>query len=281
MKLIHSPNLMYKLSVRAHREGKTIGLIPTMGYLHEGHLSLARQARGDTDIVVMSIFVNPAQFGPQEDLDKYPRDIKRDEKLARRAGVDVIFYPSAGAMYPDGYKTYIEVQGLSGVLCGRSRPGHFRGVATVVAKLFNITDCDIAYFGQKDAQQALIIKKMALDLNMPREIKIMPIVRERDGLAMSSRNKYLSPRERQEAVALHKALLLAKSLILQGRKDCRYLINRMKGSILENKSARIDYVDIVGAHDLDPVKYIKGKVLIVLAVWIGKTRLIDNVIING
>ena len=272
---------MFRFSGKARLKGETIGFVPTMGYLHDGHLSLARQARRDTDLVVMSIFVNPAQFGPKEDLKKYPRDIKRDEKLAQGAGVDVIFYPSAKAMYPDGYKTYVEVKELSGILCGSFRPGHFKGVATVVAKLFNVTACDIAYFGQKDAQQALIIKKMAEDLNMRLKIKVMPIIRERDGLAMSSRNKYLSPRERQEAVALHKALLLARSLILQGRKDCRFLINRMKKLIGSKKSARIDYIDIVDAHDLNPVKYIKGKVLIALAVWIGKTRLIDNIIING
>ena len=252
-----------------------------MGYLHEGHLSLARQARRDTDIVVMSIFVNPAQFAPQEDLKKYPRDLKRDVKLARGVGVNVIFYPSIKAMYPDGYKTYVEVRELSNILCGKSRPGHFKGVATVVAKLFNITACDTAYFGQKDAQQALIIKKMAQDLNMPLKIKVMPIIRENDGLAMSSRNKYLSPQERQEAVILHKALLLAKSLIRQGYKGSRYLISRMKDVIREKKSARIDYIDIVDAQDLSPVKTIKGRVLIALAVWIGKTRLVDNIIING
>ncbi|MDD5655494.1 MAG: pantoate--beta-alanine ligase [Candidatus Omnitrophica bacterium] len=281
MKLIRDSRQMHVFSTKVRRAGRTIGLVPTMGYLHEGHLSLARRARRDTDIVVMSIFVNPAQFGPKEDLKKYPRDLKRDIKLAKGAGVDVIFYPSAEAMYPDGYKTYVGVRELSDILCGRSRPGHFTGVATVVAKLFNIVECDVAYFGQKDAQQALIIKKMSADLNMPLKIKVMPIIREKDGLAMSSRNKYLSPGERRDAAVLHKALLLAKSLVKRGRKAPAYLVNRMKDLVREKKSARIDYIDVVDARDLSPVKSIQGKVLILLAVWIGKTRLIDNIIING
>jgi len=281
MKLIRDPRQMHLFSAKARRAGRTIGLVPTMGYLHEGHLSLAHRARRDMDITVMSIFVNPAQFGPKEDLKKYPRDLKHDMKLAKDAGVDAIFYPSTEAMYPDGYKTYVGVRELSDILCGRSRPGHFTGVTTVVVKLFNIVECDVVYFGQKDAQQALIIKKMAADLNMPLKIKVMPIIREKDGLAMSSRNKYLSPGERRDAAVLHKALLLAKSLIRRGRKAPAYLVSRMKDLIRKKKSARIDYIDIVDARDLSPVKSIKGKVLILLAVWIGKTRLIDNIIING
>jgi len=272
---------MSQLSRSLRLQGKSIGFVPTMGYLHEGHLSLARKANGDSDIVIMSIFVNPVQFGPQEDFKKYPRNLKRDTALAKSAGVDVIFYPSAKSMYPAGYKTYAEVEGLSDILCGEFRPGHFKGVSTVVAKLFNIVQPDIAYFGQKDAQQAIVIRRMALDLNMPVEIKVMPIVREKDGLAMSSRNTYLSKNERQDAFVLRKVLLLAKDLVRRGKRNSSYVIEKMRLMIQEKRSAKIDYIAILDAQTMAPVKFIRGKALVALAVWFGKTRLIDNIVVNS
>ena len=260
--------------------GKTIGFVPTMGYLHQGHLSLIRQAKKDNDICAVSIFVNPIQFGPKEDYRKYPRDLERDSILAQSAGCDVIFCPKAKDMYPEDYYTYINVEKLTKTLCGASRPGHFRGVATVVAKLFNIVQPDIAYFGQKDYQQALIIKKMAGDLNMPLKIKAMPIIRESDGLAMSSRNTYLNTKERNEAAVLYQSLLKAKDMIRQGERDAGRIISVVKEMIQKKKSARIDYVAIADAETLGPLKYVKGKSVIALAVWIGRTRLIDNIIVK-
>jgi pantoate--beta-alanine ligase len=263
------------------RKGKRIGFVPTMGYLHEGHLSLIRAARRDTGIVVVSIFVNPAQFGPGEDFDKYPRDIKRDERLARSAGADIIFYPSAAEIYPEGYRTYVEVEGITGRLCGNARPGHFKGVTTIVAKLFNAVRPDIAYFGQKDAQQAIVIKRMAKDLNMDIDIKVMPIVREADGLAMSSRNRYLSARERKDAAVLYESLMLARRLIKKGARDAGSIKREISRKIRSKKSARIEYVSLVDLKELKDVKRMNKGVLIALAVWIGKTRLIDNAIIGG
>ena len=271
---------MAEFSKTVHHKNKTIGFVPTMGYLHDGHLFLAKQARRDTDVVVMSIFVNPTQFGAGGDFKKYPRNLRRDIKLAKTAGVNVIFYPQALAMYPKKYRTYINVETLDDVLCGRSRPGHFRGVATVVTKLFNIVQPDIAYFGGKDAQQALIIKKMTKDLNMPLKIKALPIVRERDGLAMSSRNTYLNAAERKDALVLYQALKLARNLIKNNKKNSLYIIRKMKDFIIKKKTAKIDYIEIVDFNDLSPVKKIRDKVLIALAVWIGKTRLIDNFVVN-
>lgn len=262
------------------KEGKTIGFVPTMGYLHEGHLSLVRAAKKHTDVVVVSIFVNPLQFGPNEDLDKYPRNLKRDEELARLAGADVIFYPSAKDMYPDGYSTFVFVEGLTDTLCGASRPGHFKGVATVVAKLFGIVKPDIAYFGQKDAQQAIVIKKMVEELNMGIDIKVMPTVREEDGLAMSSRNAYLSESERQDARILHQALERAETLVGQGEDDAKKIITMMGEMINSKPSAKIDYVSIVDPKGLRDVDKIKEDALIALAVFIGRTRLIDNAIVK-
>lgn len=273
--------MMARISQQVKRSGKVIGFIPTMGALHRGHISLAKAARKDTDIVVMSIFVNPAQFGPKEDFKRYPRNFKNDRKLARRAGVDFIFCPNKSKMYPGGFRTYVQVDGLSELLCGESRPGHFRGVVTVVAKLFNIVRPDVAYFGQKDAQQAIIIKRMVEDLNMPIKIKLMPIIRERDGLAMSSRNIYLSKTERDDARVLFQALNLAKRLINQGEKDARGIINSMKRIIGKKKTARIDYLEIVDPDNLMPVRFLKREALVTLAVWIGRTRLIDNIIVKN
>jgi pantoate--beta-alanine ligase len=260
------------------KEGKSIGFVPTMGYLHDGHMSLVKTAKKHTDIVVLSIFVNPLQFGSGEDYEKYPRDFKRDEELARGAGVDVIFYPSVKEMYPNGYATAVNVERLTDTLCGASRPGHFKGVTTVVAKLFGIVKPDIAYFGQKDAQQAIIIKKMVEDLNMGIEIKVMPVVREKDGLAMSSRNAYLSDEERKEAVVLYQSLKKAEELIRQGEKDPKKIIKTMEGMIKSRPALKTDYISIVDMKELKPVDAISGEVLVALAVFAGKTRLIDNII---
>ncbi len=258
--------------------GKSIGFVPTMGYFHDGHLSLMRRARRETDVVVVSLFVNPIQFGKNEDLSRYPRDIKRDKKLAQAQGVDILFLPEEKEMYKPGYSTFIEVKELDEFLCGASRPGHFRGVATVVAKLFNIVRPDIAYFGQKDIQQALILKRMIRDLDFPIKMKICPIVREADGLAMSSRNIYLSEGERKQAVVLYKSLVMAKGLIKEGRpfpfvkKKMRQLVSAANG--------RVDYIEIVDYNTLRPAQKRSEKIIIAVAVWFGKARLIDNVIIS-
>jgi pantoate--beta-alanine ligase len=281
MKTIDNIPRMVTFSRMVKKEGKTIGLVPTMGYLHEGHLSLARSARRLNDVVVMSIFVNPIQFGPNEDLSSYPRDLQRDEDLAATAGVDVIFYPSVKEMYPDGFATYVNVEGLTEKLCGARRPGHFRGVTTVVAKLFGIVKPDMAYFGQKDAQQAIAIKKMVEDLNMDVGIKVLPVVREKDGLAMSSRNKYLSEDERKDASVLYRSLQAAESSIKAGEKNSGKVIQAMEAVIKAKPAARIDYIAIVDPKDLRDVDTISGKALVALAVFVGKTRLIDNIIVEG
>lgn len=281
MKIIRSVKLMQGYSNRLKRQNKRIGFVPTMGYLHEGHLSLVRRSTKENDATVVSIFVNPTQFGPREDFAKYPRDFGRDEGMLRKAGADVIFYPTPKQMYPQPYHTYVNVEGLTDVLCGRSRPGHFRGVATVVTKLFNIVKPDTAYFGQKDAQQAIVIKKMAADLDMDLKIKVMPTVRERDGLAKSSRNAYLNPRERKDAVILYKSLLLAKGMIKKGERSAHKIIGKMEELIKQKRSSRIDYAEIVDQKTLRPVENIRGEILIALAVYIGKTRLIDNLKLNA
>ena len=237
-------------------------------------------AKKHTDVVVMSIFVNPLQFGPKEDFEKYPGDLKRDEELATTAGVDIIFHPSVNDIYPAGYSTHVNVEGLTDTLCGASRPGHFKGVTTVVAKLFEIVRPDIAYFGQKDAQQAIVIKKMAADLNMGVEVKVMPIIREPDGLAMSSRNVYLSDSERKDALVLHESLRKAEEMIKGGERDSRKVIKAMQELIKLAPTAKIDYVSIVDAVTLKDTKTINPEVLIAVAVFIGKARLIDNIIMN-
>jgi pantoate--beta-alanine ligase len=271
---------MSGVSKKARLNAQTIGFVPTMGALHKGHLSLIRKARKENDIVVVSIFVNPIQFGPKEDFRQYPRNLKQDAQLCRKEGVDIIFSPKAKDMYPEGFNSYIEIKDLSGVLCAKFRPGHFKGVATVVAKLFNIVQPDIAYFGQKDAQQAIIIKKLVCDLNMPVSIKVMPTVREEDGLAMSSRNIYLNQYERKDAAILYQALNLARDLIRGDRVDSLDIIRKMRQLINKRRRTRIQYISIVDLQNLRPVDKIKNKVLIALAVWIGKMRLIDNIIIE-
>lgn len=281
MKVVDTITRMSTLVKMYKKEGKSISLVPTMGYLHEGHLSLVRAARKHTDVVVMSIFVNLIQFGPKEDFEKYPRDLKRDEQLATSAGADIIFHPSVKDMYPAGYSTYVNVEGLTDNLCGASRPEHFKGVTTVVAKLFEIVRPEIAYFGQKDAQQAMVIKKMAGDLNMGIEIKIMPIVREPDGLAMSSRNVYLSEDERRDALVLHEALKKAEDSVKAGERDSKKIIKMVSESIKAAPSAKIDYVSIVDIANLKDIKTIAGDILMAVAVFIGRTRLIDNIIMKG
>lgn len=280
MKVYRSASSLTKKVFEMKKHGETIGLVPTMGSLHEGHMSIIRKAKKDTDRVIVSIFVNPSQFGPKEDFKKYPRAIKRDLALCGREGVDIIFTPEAGQMYPDGYATYVNVERISDVLCGASRPGHFRGVNTVVAKLFNITMPDVAYFGQKDAQQAIIIKKMAKDLNMSVKIKVMPIVREKDGLAMSSRNVYLDRKERNRSQSIYKSLKSAKELFNSGEKDSKKIINKIKRVIDNQPGTKIDYVAIVDTKDLKDIKRISGEALVAVAVWIGRTRLIDNIMLN-
>lgn len=280
MRIIRGIKEMSDMSRLLRRKGKTIGFVPTMGALHRGHLSLIRTARRQNDIVVVSIFVNPAQFGPKEDFKRYPRNLKLDAALCKKAGVDFIFYPYAKGVYPSDYKTFVTVQELGDILCGRFRPGHFQGVATVVTKLFNIVVPSVAYFGQKDAQQSIIIRRMTQDLNMAIQIKVLPTIRERDGLALSSRNSYLSEVERKDAPVLSQALRSAHQLIQSGRRDARRIIQKMRDLISKKESARIDYISIVDPVSLQPVTRIRGTVLIALAVWIGKTRLIDNITVK-
>jgi len=277
MRIIASPVEAQTYCAAQRETGKQIGLVPTMGYLHEGHLSLVRQARAENDLVVVSIFVNPIQFGPSEDLASYPRDFERDSQLLAAEDTDVIFAPTVEQMYPPESVTFVEVTGdLTKGLCGARRPGHFRGVTTVVSKLFNIVRPHRAYFGQKDAQQLVVIQRMVADLNFGIDIVPMPIVREPDGLAMSSRNRYLSPDERQAATVLYRALQHAKARIKSSVRSAAEIIASMQSVINQEKSAKVDYIEIVDANHLQPVGAIRGEVLIALAVYFGKTRLIDN-----
>lgn len=256
-----------------------VGFVPTMGYLHEGHLALVKRARAENLSVVVSIFVNPTQFGPQEDFNSYPRDIKRDLALLEKEGTDVVFMPSVAEMYPEQFNSWIEVGKVTERLEGASRPGHFKGVTTVCAKLFDIIQPTRAYFGQKDAQQAVVIKKMVADLNMNLEIVTIPTVREPDGLAVSSRNTYLNPHERQAAVVLYQALTLAQKLWSQGEKDAQRLREEMIGLIKKQPLANIDYVSVADAETLDELDTVNLPALVSLAVKIGKTRLIDNIVL--
>ncbi len=264
--------------IRAKLSGE-VGFVPTMGYLHQGHLALVRQARAENPSVVVSIFVNPTQFGPKEDFARYPRDPQRDLGMLEKAKVDLVFMPAADEMYPPGFNSWVEVGGVAERLEGASRPGHFRGVATVVAKLFNIVQPDRAYFGQKDAQQLIVIKKMAADLDMDLEIVAVPTVREADGLAMSSRNTFLNPQERKQAAVLYQALTLAQKLYSQGEKDAKAILKQMTTIIQKQPLAKIDYVSIANAETLDELDRVKPPALVSLAVRFGKTRLIDNTVL--
>ncbi|MBE0461734.1 MAG: pantoate--beta-alanine ligase [Candidatus Aminicenantes bacterium] len=265
---------------KVRRQGKTIGFVPTMGYLHEGHLSLVRESLKKADYTVVSIFVNPTQFGPEEDFNRYPRDLSRDAQILEKEGVDILFVPQTIEMYPEGYKTFVEVKDLQNLLCGKSRPGHFRGVCTVVLKLFNIIQPNMCFFGQKDAQQAVIMKKMVHDLNLDISVEVLPIIREHDGIAMSSRNSYLNPEQRKAALILYKSLKEAEEMIVEGERSAGNIIERMCKIINSEPKARIDYVEIVDLKNLNPVIAIKNEVLIALAVFIGSVRLIDNIIVN-
>lgn len=262
------------------REGKKIGFVPTMGYLHQGHLTLMERAKEENDIVIASIFINPTQFGPDEDYEDYPRNLEHDAKLAKGVGIDIIFAPKVEEIYLKDACTRVEVDDLTTKLCGASRPGHFRGVCTIVTKLFNIVNPDRAYFGQKDAQQVLVIKKMVEDLNFDVKIVVVPIVREEDGLAMSSRNKYLSTKEREAALILFKSLTLAKNMIEAGKRDANLIKSQIIKNIENEPLARIDYVHIANEKNLKEVDLVTGKILIALAVYIGETRLIDNILLE-
>jgi pantoate--beta-alanine ligase len=282
VKIITSLREMQEFATATRVQQKRIGVVPTMGYLHEGHLSLVRAAKERSDLVIMTIFVNPTQFAPNEDLSRYPRDFDRDRALAESAGVDVLFAPTAEEMYPSGFDVYVSSEHLGTLLEGEFRPTHFRGVLTVVAKLFNITKANVAVFGQKDAQQAVVIQRMARDLNFDINIVIAPILREPDGLAMSSRNVYLSPAERKQALALSRSLKLAEEMIARGERNAQTIIRSMSAHISHEPDAQIDYIAITNHETLEQIPTLQSgtTALISLAVRIGKTRLIDNALID-
>ena len=262
---------------KAKRAGSIVGFVPTMGALHEGHASLLRRAKSGHSFVVASIFVNPTQFGPNEDFSRYPRTLQEDIRICDAAGTDVVFLPDADTLYPAGYQTYVEVAQLQQGLCGASRPTHFRGVATVVLKLFNIVQPDVAYFGQKDAQQARVLERMVVDLDVPVRVEVCPIVREADGLAMSSRNRYLDPDQRRHATVLHRSLEAMRARVEAGERSAEALKMLATTMIAATPGAKIDYIEIVGWNDLRPIDSLAGEILIAVAVWFGTTRLIDNV----
>jgi len=268
----------FSLELRFRRE--TIGFVPTMGYLHRGHLELVRRALAENDATVVSIFVNPAQFGPSEDFDTYPRDEDRDLQLLKELGVDCVFIPSERVIYPEGYSTYVHVERLTDYLCGAKRPGHFKGVATVVTKLFNIISPDRAYFGQKDAQQFRVLRRMVLDLNMNVEMVEIPTVREEDGLAMSSRNRYMSNSERREALLIREALDKGLEMIREGTHSVSGIRDELGRILRKGKHVFVDYIEIVDEKNLSPVERLDNDVILAIAVFVGKTRLIDNEIIR-
>lgn len=265
----------------ARTDGRRLGFVPTMGALHAGHLSLVRAARQCSGVVAVSIFVNPTQFGPQEDFSKYPRDLDRDRQLLEAENVDLLFVPSEQEMYPPGAATFVTVEGLGDKLCGRSRPGHFRGVATVVTKLFHIVEPDYAFFGQKDAAQAVILRSLVRDLLLDIEIVVCPIVREPDGLALSSRNAYLSPVQRRQALVLYRALMRVQMLADQGERDAAKLAAAGRAVIAEEPEVRLDYFEIVDPETLEPVEDISKGALVAVAAFVGNTRLIDNILLHG
>jgi pantoate--beta-alanine ligase len=280
METIYTIEWMKQTARQARADGRIVGLVPTMGALHEGHLSLVRAAQQQCAPVVVSIFVNPAQFGPKEDLAKYPRPIERDRALLEDLRVECLFAPTAAEIYPSDFRTYVEVEGLSERYEGRSRPGHFRGVATVVLKLFEIVQPHFAYFGRKDAQQARIVRQMASDLNLDTQVVVCPIVREADGLAMSSRNAYLSPEDRRRATVLHRALEAARQEIIGGERSAARLLGRMREVLKSEPEAAPDYVEIVDAESFEPVTLLRRECLAVLAVRVGGVRLLDNMLIE-
>ncbi len=274
---------MQELSEALHREGKIIGLVPTMGFLHEGHLALIARAKKISDVTVVSIFVNPAQFGPKEDFKKYPRDLKRDKKLLEEAGVEYVFIPGAEEIYEQDFQSYVNVAGTTQILEGEFRPGHFMGVTTVVAMLFNIVNPDSAVFGQKDAQQAFVIQQMVKDLKFGIKIVVIPIVREKDGLALSSRNIFLSEKEHEDALVLNHSLMYARKVISGGKYDVKGILSGMKKIVARAQTSDLDYINIVDALNFSPVKKMEHgkKYYVLIACRIGKTRLIDNILIKA
>ena len=279
MRIVKTVKHLHRILHEARRRGQRIGFVPTMGYFHEGHLSLMRRAKKECDLCVVSLYVNPKQFGPKEDLGRYPRDIKRDAMMIAKENVDILFIPSDNDVYPNSYLTYIDVENISDTLCGKFRPGHFRGVATVVAKMLNMVEPDVMFLGQKDAQQVVVLKQMTADLNFPVSIRVIPIVREPDGLAMSSRNIHLSEEERTQATVLFKALTDVEERIKNGERKASKITGSIQQLITQQSPGKIQYIACVDADTLEPLKILKGKVLIAIAVFFGKTRLIDNVII--
>ena len=281
MKVVHSIEEMRALCRAAKANDQSLGFVPTMGALHAGHLALVRAARAQCKTAAVSIFVNPTQFGPNEDFAKYPRTLERDQQLLEAEGVTLLFVPSVDEMYPPGASTFVDVDGVADRLCGRSRPGHFRGVATVVAKLFHAVEPDVAYFGQKDAAQVAIIRKMVRDLSFDIEIVVVPTVREADGLALSSRNAYLSPAERRQALVLYRALCRVQTLADQGERSARDLIEAGKDVLREERTVRLDYLEIVNPETLEPVSDVPQGALVAVAAFVGTTRLIDNIVLFG
>jgi len=280
MIIIRTARRMASLSARLRRQGKRLGVVPTMGCLHEGHLSLIRAAAAANDIVIVTVFVNPLQFGPREDFTRYPRNLARDVRLARQAGADIVFAPSVQEIYPAGYGTTIDVGPIGARWEGRSRPGHFRGVATVVAALFHVTKPTHAYFGQKDYQQTLVIRRLVEDLHLDVRLRVLPTVREPDGLAMSSRNRYLSVQQRRQAVVLSRALRAGRECIRAGERQVAIVASRMHRLIQQAPGARIDYVAVVDGATLEPLHRLRGRCALLVAVWIGRTRLIDNLLVD-
>jgi pantoate--beta-alanine ligase len=280
MQSVTDPREMQSLARQWRAQGLKIALVPTMGYLHRGHLSLMEYARGVADRLVVSLFINPTQFGPSEDYQQYPRDLERDAGLVRAVGADVLYHPGVEEMYPVGYQTYVTVEGITRGLCGASRPGHFRGVATVVLKLFHQVRPHTAIFGEKDYQQLVVIRRMAADLNLAVAVVGRPIVREPDGLAMSSRNTYLNQEERQAALCLYRAILAARELAAAGENSQEKLLGAVRQIITETPHTRIDYVALVDPETLEEVETLRGEARLALAVWVGKTRLIDNTLLT-
>jgi len=280
MKTINTTREMRSAARDLRSQRARLGLVPTMGALHEGHLSLVRAAKAKSDVVAVSIFVNPTQFGPREDFARYPRNLEKDCELLEREGVEFVFAPTVEEVYQRGAVTWVTVEGLSDRLCGKSRPGHFRGVATVVAKLFNIVEPDVAFFGQKDAAQVAVIKRMVRDLNMAVQIEICPIVREPDGLALSSRNAYLSPDERKMALVLHASLQRAQKLFNEGERNAAKLAAEAKKAFVWQPAVKLDYLDIVDPNGLEPLETLNQKSLVAVAAFVGNTRLIDNILLE-
>lgn len=281
MRVIRTVKQMQSAVLSLKRKGMAVGLVPTMGALHEGHMRLIKACRKENDAVIVSIFVNPIQFGPSEDFSKYPRPISKDISICRAEGADYVFHPAPEEMYPAGFKTYVEVRELGDYLCGAARAGHFRGVTTVVSKLFNACLPDRAYFGMKDAQQAVIIKRMVKDLNFPVCVRTVPIVREKSGLALSSRNAYLSAEDKEDAAVISDSLAQARRSVKKGQRNAAAIIGNMSAMIRRHKNARIEYISVVDLDRLRPVKKIEGKCLIAAAVRFGKTRLIDNIVVDA